>query len=59
MLDTNDVVRCLLVDFSKAFDVVDHVIPIKKLNMLNMPATIKNWIISFLSGHSQIKKTFQ
>ena len=31
MLETNKYVRCLLIDFSKAFDRVDHVIIVKKL----------------------------
>ena len=35
MLETNAYVRCLLIDFSKAFDVVDHVILVEKLASLN------------------------
>jgi hypothetical protein len=52
-LEYNDYVRCLLVDFSKAFDTVSHAVVIPKLNMLDMPGSIKNWIISFLTGRSQ------
>jgi gmma-aminobutyric acid receptor subunit gamma/cGMP-dependent protein kinase 2 len=55
-LDSNDYVRCLFIDFTKAFDVVHHATVIKKLHALNMPAFIKNWIISFLSGRSQITR---
>ena len=52
-LENNDYVRCLLVDFSKAFDIVSHAVVIPKLNMLDMRGSIKNWIISFLTGRSQ------
>ena len=39
-----------MVDFSKAFDTVDHVIPIRKLQALNMPPNVYNWIVSFITG---------
>jgi hypothetical protein len=45
-----------MVDFSKAFDTVDHVLIVKKLNSLLLPGSIKNWIISFLTGRSQMVK---
>ena len=56
MLETNSYVRCLFVDFSKAFDMVNHAIVIRKLNSLNLSSFIKNWIISFLTGRSQITR---
>ena len=56
MLETNSYVRCLFVDFSKAFDMVNHAIVIRKLNSLNLSPFIKNWIISFLTGRSQITR---
>jgi hypothetical protein len=56
MLDSNEYVRCMLVDFSKAFDTVNHVIIIKKLNLLDIPPSIKNWVIAFLTRRSQITK---
>ena len=56
MLDSNDYVRCMLVDFSKAFDIVDHAIVVKKLNVLQIASSIKNWVIAFLTGRSQITK---
>jgi len=37
MLEQNAYVRCLLIDFSKAFDSVDHVILLSKLSQLNLP----------------------
>ena len=53
MLENNSYVRCLMVDFSKAFDTVDHVILIRKLQALNIPPNVYNWIISFLTGRVQ------
>jgi hypothetical protein len=58
MLECNNYVRCLLIDFSKAFDVVDHAVIIRKLKVLDLSASLKNWIISFLTGRSQITKIF-
>jgi hypothetical protein len=56
MLETNSYVRCLLVDFSKAFDTVDHVILIEKLDKLELPSFVHNWLISFLTGRSHTTK---
>jgi hypothetical protein len=56
MLECNNYVRCLLIDFSKAFDMVDHAILIGKLKQLDMPAPITNWIISFLTDRKQITR---
>ena len=46
LLETNSYVRCLLIDFSKAFDVVDHGI----LTGLDEPPAILSGIFSFLTG---------
>ena len=46
-------VNALLLDFSKAFDVVDHLIILRKINSLTLPPYIKNWINSFLTDRSQ------
>lgn len=46
----------MLIDFSKAFDTVSHGIVISKLNLLDIPASIKNWVISFLTGRTQITR---
>ena len=52
----SEYVRCLFVDFSKAFDTVDHVILIDKLDKLDIPQNIRNWIVRFLTGRSQVVK---
>ena len=53
LCEDNDYVRCLMIDFSKAFDTVDHVILILKLIKIGVPDFIVNWIWSFLTGRSQ------
>jgi Reverse transcriptase (RNA-dependent DNA polymerase) len=52
MLENNSVVRCLLVDFSTAFDRVDHVVLVQKLSKLKLPQYVFNWLISFITGRS-------
>jgi hypothetical protein len=52
MLETNRYVRCVLIDFSKAFDLVDHAILIKKLSNFLIPPLILHWIVAFLSDRS-------
>jgi len=56
MLEDCEYVRCLLVDFSKAFDVVDHSVLLSKLSGLNVPHCILNWLISFLTNCSEVVK---
>ena len=47
-------VRTLLLDYRKAFDLIDHSILVRKLrNKCKLPASIINWIIDFLSDRSQ------
>ena len=44
------IVRTLLLDYRKAFDLVDHNILVRKLrNQCKLPTSIINWIIDFLS----------
>lgn len=45
----NNSVRLLLVDYKKAFDLVDHNVLLAKLNDLDVPNFIINWIGAFLS----------
>ena len=47
-------VRTLLLDYRKAFDLIDHSILVRKLrNQCKLPASAINWIIDFLSDRSQ------
>jgi len=40
LLESNQYVRCVLIDFSKAFDTVDHAILVRKLFSLKVPVFI-------------------
>ena len=53
MLEQNDYVMCSMIDFTKAFDTVDHVILLHKLSQFSHLAFVINWICSFLSGRGQ------
>ena len=53
LLETNNYIRCLTVDFSKAFDSVKDAVLIRKLCSLGLPANIFNSVISFLTGRTQ------
>ena len=57
MLETNNYVQCLTIDFSKAFDVVNHSVLLRKVSALELP-DIHNWIVSFLIGRQQILPVF-
>ena len=56
LLESNQYVRCILIDFSKAFDMVDHAILARKLFSLQVPGFIIHWIISFLTDRTQAIK---
>jgi hypothetical protein len=56
MLEKSNYVRCVFVDFSKAFDAVDHLILMEKLIALHIPNFAVLWIKSFLTGRSQATK---
>ena len=53
LLEEHSYVRCLMIDFSKAFDVVRHDVLGVKLAQLKLPPSILQWIISFLNGRTQ------
>lgn len=53
LLEHNQYVRCLMIDFTKAFDCVDHVLLLTKIAKLALPGYIVNWICSFLTGRGQ------
>jgi len=44
LLESNDYVRCLCIDFSKAFDIVDHGVLAQNLAGLQLPEQIYMWI---------------
>jgi hypothetical protein len=53
-LDENKVVRVLFIDYSKAFDHVDHTTFITKLqHEFNLPIILVRWICSFLTDRKQ------
>jgi len=45
-----------MIDFSRAFDTVDHPILLAKPSRLNLLAFALNWIISFLTRRTQVVK---
>lgn len=45
---TGAVVRVVLFDYRKAFDLIDHTILVAKINGLDMPRSIKAWVTDFL-----------
>ena len=55
MLQRCDYVRCLMIDFTKAFDLVNHPILLVKLARLDLPERAVNWI-SYLTGRSHVLK---
>jgi len=57
MLENNSYVRCLLIDFSKAYDIVKHAVILSELSALDLPSSVLNWIIAFLTDRTQVCKT--
>ena len=53
MPENNSYVRCLLIDFSKAFDIVKHTIILSKISALDL-SSVLNWIIAFLTDRAQV-----
>ena len=45
--------RCLLVDFTKAFDSVEHLTLIVKLKNLNIADHIIQWVVAFLTDRNK------
>jgi hypothetical protein len=45
--------RFLLLDYSKAFALIDHNILMKKLQILDVPPFLLRWIAAFLTDHKQ------
>ena len=52
----NDYVRCVLIDYSMAFDVVNHEILLDELGTLGLHFSIFKWIANCLTGRTQAVK---
>ena len=46
-------IRTIPFDYRKAFDLIDHGILIDKLSRLELPPSVINWIIDFLTDRFQ------
>ena len=61
MLETNKFAPCLMIDFSKEFDSVNHLALIQKLKALDIADNIIQWLASFLidrNHYVQLNGTF-
>ena len=50
---TGSTIRVLLCDYSKAFDLIDHRLLVNKIKQLDIPNSVINWVISFLTYRPQ------
>ncbi len=50
---TSAAVRLVLFDYRKAFDLIDHHLLVQKLNGLDIPLWVLNWVTDFLSNRYQ------
>ena len=53
LLESCSYVRCILIDYSKAFDTINHSILFRKLLKLPIPSNILLWISNFLTDRMQ------
>ena len=51
--------QCLTIDFTKAFDNIDHLLLLKKLGAFGLPPLIVKRVVDFLTGRSQATKLGQ
>ena len=54
--DNNNIIRILFIDFTRAFDVIDHNVVLRKLDENKCPVLLRNWLLSFLSDRVQFVK---
>ena len=54
--DNCNIIRILFVDFSRAFDVIEHNVIADKLLSNNFPHRFSSWFLSFLNERSQFVK---
>jgi hypothetical protein len=59
MVHNGDEVRILFLDYSKAFDLVDHTILISKFERLGVPKLLTDWLGGFLNDRRQRVKLGQ
>lgn len=52
-LEHRTFVRCLMIDFKAAFDVVNRTLLLRKVTELDIPTNIKHWLANFLSNRKQ------
>ena len=57
MLEENKYRYCLLIDFTKAFDSVDHLTLVVKLKNLNIADNIIQCVVLFLTNRNQFIKS--
>ena len=57
IIDDSEITLLVLLDFSKAFDTVNHELLLAKLDILGFEKNTRDWILSYLSGRSQMVKT--
>jgi len=50
---TNTMVRALLLDYRKAFDLIDHHVLLEKIKHLKLPSFVMSWIAAFLHNRRQ------
>ena len=50
---TGALARMVFFDFTKAFDLIDHHILVKKIHNLDLPPGIAGWLTSFLTNRQQ------
>ena len=55
--DSKNVIRTLFIDFSRAFDLIDHNVIMRKLDENNCPIWLRNWLLSFLGNRVQFVKS--
>ena len=52
----NNIIRILFIDFSRAFELIDHNVIRRKFDNNKFPTVLKDWFLSFLSNRSQFVK---
>lgn len=57
IIDDSEITLLILLDFSKAFDTVNHELLLAKLDILGFDKNTCDWIFSYLSGRQQMVKT--